>query len=330
MVALIVGFACAAVSSQEFYDPFNYKAGTTIPGYTEQRGDWMATGTAVQSQSTVTFQELVNDTYTDLDCCVETTAIYDMNSPNLMYTGPLLRYTGSGSSQKYIMIKLQDNSTPRDGFDRGFTYFCSGGSSFSYIGTYFDISPATKRARVRLQAIDQGSTVLVHTFVDTDMDGKWDIVRSATTGSGLGQSGKIGICGYRNAIADDLKFFNATLYLSGTPQIGTAVKLPGRASPSLGYIGACSFGNSGFPVGGGKSIPLSVDPLLILTATNAVPLFFQNFQGRTDAQGDFTMVLNIPQVPALVGNTIWASAVTLSKTGAIAEVAPDVEIAFTK
>lgn len=312
--------------AQSFIDPFTYTPGTTIPGYTEQRGDWKALGTQIQADPNASFQELTYDRITDLDCCVETVAVYDMNKPQLMYTGPLLRYTGSGSSQKYIMIKLQDNGSPRDGFDRGFTYFCNGGSSFSYIGTYFDITPPTKRARVRLQAVDIGSTVQVQSYVDTDMDGKWDIVRTAATSSGFGQIGKFGVNGYRNAITDNIKFFDATLWLSGTPKVGGPVKIVGRSQGGLLYQGACSFFNTGIPIGSGRLVPLSVDGLFF--ASIMTPAVFQNFQGSTGATGDFTMVLNIPNLPALAGVTIYTSAITYSSLG-IAEIAPDVPITFT-
>jgi len=328
MLVVLTGFSCVAGWAQEFYDPFNLNPGTTIPGYTEHRGDWQATGTAVQSQASVTFQELVNNTYTDLDACAEIVAIYDTKSPNLLYTGPILRYNGAGSTASFFMVKVQDNVTPRNGWDTYFTYFHAGGSWKSF-GINGSINPPVMKARVRLQVIDGPTDVQVQVYIDTDMDGKWDITRTATTPNGHQTPGKMGINGYRNAIADDLKFFNATLYLQGTPKIGTTVTLPGRGTPKYGYIGACSFGNSGFGIGAGKSIPLSLEPLFFLTLSNILPSIFQSFQGRTDTQGDFTMSLAIPQVPGLVGITIWASAVTISPTG-IAEVAPDTEITFTQ
>jgi hypothetical protein len=324
--ALLGGLLIGASGvAQTFSDPFSYTPGTNIPGYTEQRGDWKATGTEIQADPTVTFQELTFDKITDLDCCVETLAIYDANSPALMYTGPLLRHTGQGSTANYIMIKLQDNGSPYTGYDRGFTYYCNG-SSFSYIGTYFDINPPTQRARVRLQAVDIFPSVQVHTYVDTDLDGKWDIVRVATIASGFGQAGKIGVAGYRNALADDLKFFDAALWLAGTPQIGTAVKIPGRGQGGLNYLGACSFSRTGIPIDSGRSVPLTPDALFFTSLLN--PVIFQNFQGSTGASGDFTMVLNIPNLAGLVGVTIYSSAITYNALG-VAEIAPDVEVTFT-
>jgi len=321
-MVLIAGSATA----QWFIDPFGYPPGTTIPGYTEQRGDWMATGSTVQSNAATTFQELTNDTWTDKDVCVETVAIYDMAAPNLMYTGPIARYTGSGASANFFMIKLQDNSSPRDGFDRWFAYFYNG-SSFSPVATspsyYADISPPTKRARVRLQVIEESTDVRVQLFLDTDVDGKWDATREWRSTYGIGSTGKIGICGYRNAIADDLKYFNATLYLADPPKVGNFARLIGRGLPNETYVGACSFGHSGFPVGPGHVVPLDLDPLFWTSL--ATPVIFQNFVGITSATGGFTMSLNIPPIPQLAGITIWSSAAVITANG-FQEIAPDVEI----
>jgi hypothetical protein len=324
-VILGLGLACGAASGQWFSDPFNYPASTTIPGYTEQRGDWSCSGTDVRAQATVTQQELTNDTYADKDGCVEVVAIYDTKNPALIYAGPILRHSGSGSSATYFMVKVQDNASGSGGFNSYFTYFYNG-SGFSSVGISGSGLTNFTQARVRLQVIEQASSVLVQIYIDSNMDGMWDIVKSVTTTLGVGTSGRIGINGYRNAIVDDLKFFNGTLYLVGTPKIGTAVTLPGRGSPNLSYVGACSFSNSGFNLLG-RTIPLGFDPLLYLSFV--APPIFTNFQGITDAAGDFTMTLNIPSAPVLVGLPIWSAAVTLDAKGQLVEVTPDVEIQFT-
>jgi phage tail protein X len=322
---LVLGFACGLATGQWFQDPFNYSPGTVVPGYTEQRGDWSCSGTDVRAQSTVTFQELTNDTYADTDACVEVVATYDANNPNLIYAGPILRHSGSGAAAKFFMVKVQDNSSPYLGFDSYFVYFYDG-SGWKSVGIAANNVGNFTQVRVRLQVIEQTSSVLVQMYLDTDMDGMWDIVKSANTTYGTGTSGQIGINGYRSAIVDDLKFFNATLYLSGTPRIGSAVTLPGRGSPNLQYVGACSFSNPGFNLLG-RTIPLGLDPLLFLSFS--VPAIFTNFQGSTDANGDFAMTLHIPGSPLLVGLTIWSSAVTLDPQGRLVEVAPDTEITFT-
>ncbi|MBN2489341.1 MAG: hypothetical protein JXQ29_00630 [Planctomycetes bacterium] len=320
----LVALAGAAVA-QTFSDGFLYKPGTTIPGYTEQRGDWQATGVAVQSQAGVSYQELTYDKIKDTDCCVEVLAVYDTATPGLMYTGPLLRYSGAGSTASYFMVKVQDNGTPRDGWDYYFTYYYDG-VSMKGMGLSSPISPPTKQARVRLQVLDQGASVLFQVFIDTDLDGKWNITNSTTTTTyGLGQSGLIGINGYQNAIADDLKFFDACLWLTATPQIGTLVKLAGRGQGGLNYQGACSFANTGISLGSGRKAPLALDSLFFLSLSS--PGIFQNFSGTTAVSGDFTMGIKIPSLPALAGLTIYTSAITYNRLG-VAEICPDVEVTF--
>lgn len=318
-VLVLAGFAAA----QTFMDGFNYATGTNIPGYTEQRGDWQATGAAVQSQAGVGYQELTHQKIVDLDCCVEVLAIYDFATPGLMYTGPILRYSGAGATAKYFMIKVQDNGTPRDGWDTYYTYFYNG-TSMSSVGLTGSISPPAKQVRVRMQVVDQGTSALVEIFLDTNLDGKWDIARSTSYSTyGVGQRGAIGINGYQNAIADNLKYFDGCLWRTGTPKVGTLVKFAGRSAIGLNYQGACSFGNAAIPVGSGRVVPLAPDTLFFTSLTT--PAIFQNFAGTTSASGDFTMGINIPNLPALVGVTSYTSAITYDALG-IAEICPDVEV----
>jgi len=319
-LTLALPLLCGVAVSQQVFDPFNYAPGTTIPGYTEHVGDWKATGTQVQRQAGISSQTLIHNTIKDKDACAETIAIYDVTVPGIQRTGPVLRFSGSGSSGNYFYLKLQDNGGTLDGWDTYWVYYQGGGNVMT--GT---ISPVTKAARARLQVIEEAAAVRVQVFIDTDLDGLWDIVRSSTTTSGTGTSGGVGINGARSALADDLKYFNATLYLNGTPKIGTSVTLNGRGIPNEPYVGACSFGNTGFPIGAGRTVPLDLDSLF--WASLATPSIFQNFLGLTSASGDFTMTLNIPPIPQLAGITIWTSAVTVTVAG-FQEIAPDVEITF--
>jgi hypothetical protein len=313
--------------AQEFIDRFNYPVGTVVPGYSEQRGDWMVLGTnAVQANVASTFQELTNDTFTDADCCVEATAIYDTAAPQLMYIGPLARHTGAGSGANYFMIKLQDNGAPRDGFDTYWVYFYNG-ASFQFVasGSNGAITPPTLQARVRLQVIEEGANVRVQIFIDTDMDGKWNITNEWMSTLGIGTSGMVGINGYRNAIADDFKYFNGTLYLADRPVIGTAARLLGRGTPNTPFQGVCSLGNStGIPLSASRAIPVDLDPLLILSLST--PTVFA-FSGITSATGDFTMTFNIPALASLSGLTVWGSAFTFSTAPfGFIDIMPDTEI----
>ena len=320
LAVLVLGSAGWAAGAQQFMDGFNYPSGTTIPGYTEHVGDWKATGAEVQAQSGISSQTLVHNQIQGRDVCVEVLAIYDTTIPGIQRTGPIIRFTGSGSSANYFYLKVQDNGTPYNGFDYYFVYYQGGSSVMS------GAMPETKKARARLQVVDEGSTVTVQVYIDTDLDGLWDVVASQTTTSGLGVTGGIGINGARSVMADDFKFFDATLYLAGTPRVGTSVNLKGRASANQPYVGGCSFGHTGTPLSATKAIPIDLDNLFVLSITN--PVIFGNFLGLTDGNGDFTMTLNIPAIPQLAGITIWSTAVTANVQG-IMEIAPDVEITFT-
>ncbi len=316
-VTLAIALLCLTATSQQFLDPFNYTPGTTIPGYTEHFGDWQATGTRVQGKAGIIGQTLIHNTIQDLDTCVETLAIYDTTLPAIQRSGPIARFTGTGSAANYFYLKVQDNGS-RTGFDKYFVYYQGGSSVMSG-----SISPITTMARARMQVFEEASSVRVQIFIDTDMDGLWDITRSALTSSGVASSGGVGINGSQTVMADDLKFFNAILYLNGTPKIGTSVQIKGRASINLPYIGACSFSNAATPLGAGRAFPLVVDNLFWMSIST--PTIFSGFQGLTDMNGDFTMTLNIPAIPQLVGMTIWSAAVTNTLMG-IVDISPDVQI----
>jgi hypothetical protein len=318
---LVLGVFGWAAGAQQFMDGFNYPSGTTIPGYTEHVGDWKATGAEVQGQSGKVGQTLIHNQIQGKDACVEVLAIFDPLSPtNIQRAGPIARFTGSGSSASYFYLKVQDNGSPYNGFDYYFVYYQGGSSVMS------GAMPETKKARVRLQVVDEGANVNVQVYIDTDMDGLWNVVASRTSTNGLGVKGGVGINGSQSVMADDFKFFNATLYLAGTPKVGTSVNLKGRASANQPYVGGCSFGHTGTPLTPSQAIPIDLDNLFALSITN--PVIFGNFLGLTDGNGDFTMTLNIPAIPQLAGITIWSTAVTATVQG-IMEIAPDVEITFT-
>ena len=166
----------------------------------------------------------------------------------------------------------------------------------------------TVLARVRLQAVEEAAGVHVSVFLDTDLDGLWDITADGLTTTGIGTSGTVGICAYQNAMADEFRYFAGTLAAGAPPIIGTSVALNGRGTPNILYVGACSAGHMGFVIPGGVIVPLDVDPLFNLSLMT--PSIFQNFSAITAGDGSFTMTLNIPAIPGLVGATVWFAAVT--------------------
>jgi len=109
-------------------------------------------------------------------------------------------------------------------------------------------------------------------------------------------------------------------------RIGTAVQIDGRLGRGDQYFGACSFGHAGIAIPGGRSVPLSLDPLLMMSLVGS-PLF-QNFSGTTSqVNGAFSMTLNVPNIAGLKGVRIFTSAVSVNN-GVVSEIAPDLHVTF--
>lgn len=320
-LAALIGAAGGSIA-QQFTDPFNYGAGSSIPGYTEERGDWTVSGTTLVQDSARTFQELTNDRITDADCCVEIVATH--TATTLCYSGVIARHSGSGGTAGFFQLKAQDSFPPYDGFDSLFLYFHDIHGYETLVPFTATSLTAFKQARIRLQVAERATDVLVEMYVDTDMDGRWDFARSAPTTFGLGATGKVGVAGYGDGVVDDLKYFNGALWFVTQPVIGTAIQIDGRLGRGQNYVAACSFGNGGIPLGGGRSIPLTLDSLMF--ASLNVPQVFQGFGGTTSpTNGAFSITINAPNAPALKGVRVFASAVSLSGSS-VAEIAPDLHI----
>jgi hypothetical protein len=305
-------------TAQTFTDRFDYPPGTTIPGYTEQWGNWTATGGTIRTQTIPSHQHLTRDGSLDRDACVEVLAHYDVFQAQASYLGPVLGHVNMGIASQYLVLRLEDAGAPSGGWDSFgvYRYVDSLITSLNVGGT---LTPPARSVRARLQVTDEpGGARHVQVFLDTNLDGLWDVTRDATPALVPAQAGRFGVAGFGPAIADDLRYFDATLYLFDPPRVGNPVRFFGRGLPSRNWQGACSLGHSGIPIGGGRAIPLDADALL------SVSLSFPGFAGVTDASGNFTMILSVPSAPALVGLRVWCSAVTWS--AGIDEIAPDVEV----
>ncbi len=325
LAAIVVVAAALSASAQSYYDGFNYPPGTTIGGWTEQRGDWTFDGAQALCQPTVTFQELTLDNITDLNGASECLALYDLGTPGLQYAGPVVRHSGSGATATYFMVKVQDNGSPYTGFDRFYVYYYNG-ASFSAAGiTSVALAVPTTAARVRLQAADEGGVVHLNMYIDTDLDGLWDVTAEGTTTLGFGIPGRPGVTGYRNARLDEFKYFAGTLRATALPTIGTSLAFAGSGTPNQVFLCASSLGHAGIPLGGGAVVPLDLDPIFFFSLQT--PAIFQNYSGVTAADGAFAPVLNIPNDPILVGLTLWTSGVTFDGFG-YPNVFPDVQTTF--
>ena len=110
---------------------------------------------------------------------------------------------------------------------------------------------------------------------------------------------------------------NVALSMTAPPKLGTAVPMtlnsPGDAGKT--YVLASSFGNSGIPMPGKRSIPLALDALTILTVQNLVPSVFKNYQGTLNGSGVATATLALPGTSALTGQTIYSAFIVVDQKG---------------
>ena len=106
----------------------------------------------------------------------------------------------------------------------------------------------------------------------------------------------------------------ATISTLSTPRIGSTVVLNLSTSQSAGlaYQVASSFGNTGIPIGT-RTIPLAFDPLLMVSLFAPAPVFL-NYSGTLDPGGGGIALINLPNLPALVGVTIHSAFVSLDTT----------------
>jgi len=321
---LLLAFLVAApAAAQQFEDRFKFPSGTTIPGYVEQRGDWRATGSAVQGQALPIVQELTHAVHTDRDACLDAVPLINFARAAQATIGPILRYSGPAGAPTYFALRLHDSVPPFNGFDSWSLDWYDGANFNQLAGAA--ITPPITGAVVRLQVLDEGTNRRVQAWLDTNFDAAWDISVDVPTLFGAGSTGGIGLNANGDPIVQQIAWFNATLYALDRPVIGTTVRLQGRTQPGLVYQGACSLNSGNISLGGGRNLPLAADDLFFLSLST--PAIFQDFAGGAGANGDFTMRLNLPAIQALVGLRIRAAALTYN-AGGVQEITPDVQIAI--
>lgn len=314
---LAVALSCSALTAQAYTETFSYPDGPVPPLWTQQSFTF-----AIQNQRLIptggrSFHYMTSSLFQNVKDCALDIDVYYPPTVSLHYGGVCARHPGGPGENGLVMLKLQDNSS-------GGTY----NSSWLYErpGTAQAISPLTATIAARVRMIVKGN--LAWQLIDTDMDGIFDVTavpKSLVAATTLPQ-GLIGICGYNGAEMDNYKFFDGVLIqdqAGGPPAIGTNYRMTFTA-PLVNNVAtpwrwAMSFGKTGIPLGDGRSVPLSLDPLFSVTLSIG-------FGGLLDATNpDGTITLPIPNDPSLIGATIFTSAFTIdpSKTFAIGAIAND-------
>ena len=99
---------------------------------------------------------------------------------------------------------------------------------------------------------------------------------------------------------------------SGTTRPGGTVVLARAASedPCLTYQVGSSLGTGPIPIDT-RSLGLSPDALLVVSAVGLVPGVFAGYRGVLDSKGQAQARLNIPALSALIGLTIHTAFVTV-------------------
>ncbi len=100
---------------------------------------------------------------------------------------------------------------------------------------------------------------------------------------------------------------------NAAPNPGNTVTLTceaGAEATSGQYICALSLGTGPIVLPFG-SIGLSPDGLFLITAQNLIPTIFSNSQSLLDGNGEGQPQVNIPNIPALIGTSIYSTFITL-------------------
>jgi len=191
-----------------------------------------------------------------------------------------------------------------------------------FVGTdnrVLKVNPATGIIATVFSGLPLGGTIGVE--VD-DVDGTLLVCSS----SGLANvQGAVFRMNRSGAILSTLVRLPSTVFATGMdvvasrPLSGNGDARPGNpyfldldvpTAGGLPYVLAGSLGvRPGLVLGDGRTIPLNVDPVLILSLVD--PFTFQNFQSVLDAVGHATATFHVPNIPALTGQRFYFAYVLL-------------------
>ena len=315
LVTLLLG---TALGAQVLVETFTYPNGPTIPGWTGGPGSWSINNGRLTATGSG-WRYITRDGLKAKDCVMD--GEFFLIGSALQFGGLTARHPGGSTTTNLVMCKIQNNSSPGPvtAFNRGYVYEQPGGS------VYTDVPlPRPTSCFCRMVILDTNAWMLV----DADQDGIFEMTVGPRPLTSVLQAGLVGMNSYGACEMDNFKYYNAVIFddpASPKPQPGASLKFVLRGKAGAGYQAASSFGRAGIPVGSGWSIPLTADPLFFLTVSGAVPALFSNYASFLDINGDGSVKVHLPGVPALVGITIFTAFVTYDPSG-ILEISNDHQV----
>jgi hypothetical protein len=322
---LAIVLTSGALSAQAFTETFPFPNGTLIPGWTTQNGAFAITNQRLVPTGGRIAQYITTDRFSAIADCVQDVDVYYPTVVSLHYGGVCARHVGGPGEPGLVMQKLQDNSSTGTGaFNSSWLYERPGGAQAI---TGAQITP-TVAGRVRM--IIKGNQSWQQ--VDTNMDGIFEVQGVARTliAPTTPAAGLVGITGYNAAEMDNYKFYDGVLMQNpagGPPTIGTSYSMTFsaplvNASPTP-WRWALSFGKAGVPLGDGRALPLSLDPLFNVTLGIGVGGVLQS------GSPEGTFAIPLPNDPSLIGVTVFAGAFTLDASRWLSVGAISNDHAFT-
>jgi hypothetical protein len=301
-----LGLLASALTAQTVIVDFNFPDGPVPPaaGLTAQSGTWaIRNGAAVQSATlwgylTVNGVSAFNGVV-EADCKWSATGV--------QFGGVAMRHAGTPTDDA-VMSKIQSNSSTMLGFDTAWCYERPG-TAVARTG----IAPPLTNVRVRMVLLGSNATM----SVDTDRNGTFDMLVGTKALTAHTMPNLVGVTGYAQSGGgqveiDNFAFFDAVLVqqAGSLPKVGTSYKmdLHTPATAITPYIGIASLGVGPILLGN-RGIPLSADPLLLLSLQLGGVL---GLVGTTNSSGLGAPSFAIPNMPALIGLDVFAAAFTVN------------------
>ena len=299
---LIATLVASTLPSQQLIDSFSYPDGPVPPIWVARTGSWVIRSGRLAATSGALWAYITHIGPQPVNSVLDGEFFYG-TTPGVQFGGLTSRNQGLNTDSMTVMCKIQDNGGTAD-LDSVWLYE-RGGTGATVTSP---VAPPTQSAYCRMITLD--NNVWFH--VDANKDGIFEQVVGPKALTTMLGTGYVGMNAYQSTEMDNFEYFDAVLMPdpSSSPRIGTSYKVDMTApltqmTPSLAML---SLGNAGIPLGGGRAIPLSLDPMFSLGLTLAGPLGLVQL---TDNAGKASYRMPIPNDAAFVGLGLFMSAVTV-------------------